>query len=84
MATQCAPPPPAPGRATSATPARPMRPPSQARTVQGWPFRRRPSSSVSQSGTVATISAAMPLGMLFSDHMTSPLPTPSSSAPTSA
>ena len=58
--------------------------PAQARTVQGWPPGRRPSNSVSHSGTVATMSAAMPLGMRFSDHITSALPTESSRTPISA
>ena len=61
-----------------------MAAPAQARTVQDCPPGRRPSNSVSHSGTVATMSAAMPLGMRFSDHITNAFPIASSSTPMSA
>ncbi len=79
MAAQCPACTPPSGRATKPTPTSPMNVPVQARAVQGWPFGRNPSRRRSHSGTVATISAAMPLGMRFSAHITSALPTDSRS-----
>ena len=72
------------GRATRATPASPITVPTHTRAVQGWPPGRRPSSSRIHSGTVATISAAMPLGTVRSATITSELPTESSSTPMNA
>ncbi len=72
------------GRATNPTPTRPMRVPIQTRRVQGSPPGRRPSSSSIHRGTVATMRAAMPLGMVRSDHITRPLPTDRSSTPMKA
>ena len=51
------------GRATRATPTRPMSVPVHSAGVQRWPPGRRPSRNVSQSGAVPTMRAAMPLGM---------------------
>ena len=62
----------------------PMSVPTQTRTVQGSPPGRRPSRSSIHRGTVATMRAAMPLGMVRSDHITRPLPTDSSRTPTRA
>ena len=72
------------GRATSTTPSMPISVPVQTRTVQRWPVARKPSNNVSHIGVLPTISAAMLLGMRFSDHMTSPLPTASSRTPAKA
>ena len=84
IASQWAEPMPASGRATRPTPPRPTIVPIQTRPVQGWPPGRSPSSSSSQTGTVATMSAAVPLGTVFSDHITSEFPTESKSTPIAA
>ena len=58
--------------------------PTHTRAVQGLPPGRRPSRSTIHRGTVATIRAAMPDGMVRSADMTSPLPKARSKTPTNA
>ncbi len=62
--------------------ARPPSPPTPAPSRAGRPAAGRRAAG-SRAGTVATISAAIPLGTVFSAHITSEFPTERSSTPMS-
>ena len=55
-------------------PAKPISRPATRRPVNGSPSRLNASTPIIQNGTVATVTAAMPLGTHCSAQMTPPLP----------